>query len=564
LRQARELGVIARGAQMASGRTSYTATFGVRHGVPEFLFSSSLQGLALSLPPPFDKKAETQLPLRLETALTPETLHADAARNAPLQDQLTLEIGRLVTVKYLRDVSGPSARVLRGAIGVGLPAGETVPMPADGVVANIRMSSLDLEAWKAIMSPPGSATTASEPPARQASRPSGDMSAYLPTSMAIQVEELTAGGHKFNQVVAGGSRIGQTWQANLDAREFSGYVEYRAPSDVSAGRVYARLARLTLAQSEASDVETLLDEQPVSIPALDVVVDDMELRGKRLGRVEIEAVNRAAASGDAGAREWRLRKLNVITPEAVFTATGNWAVLNETTAAADKPQAARAGPERRRTVMNFKLDMTDAGQLLGRFGMKDVIRHGKGKMEGQVAWVGSPMALDYPSLAGSFNINVENGQFLKADPGLAKLVGVLSLQALPRRLTLDFSDVFSAGFSFDFVRGDVRIEQGVASTNNLQMKGVNAAVLMDGRADIDKETQDMKIVVVPELNAGTATLIATWISPAIGLGTFLAQALLNKPLVESTTQEFQISGSWADPKIIRTRPPSTSNIGSKP
>jgi len=280
--------------------------------------------------------------------------------------------------------------------------------------------------------------------------------------------------------------------------------------------------------------------------------------------VEIEAVNRGAASRDAGAREWRLSKFNVITPEATFTATGNWAILNETRPAGNKPQASHAGAERRRTVMNFKLDMADAGQLLGRFGMKDVIRHGKGKMEGQVAWVGSPLALDYPSLGGSFNINVEDGQFLKAEPGIAKLLGVLSLQSLPRRLTLDFNDVFSAGFSFDFVRGDVRIEQGVATTNNLQMKGVNAAVLMDGRADIDKETQDIKIVVVPEINAGTASLIATVINPAIGLGTFLAQAILNRPLVESTTQEFQISGSWADPKIIRTRPPSTSNIGSKP
>jgi len=49
-------------------------------------------------------------------------------------------------------------------------------------------------------------------------------------------------------------------------------------------------------------------------------------------------------------------------------------------------------------------------------------------------------------MGGGFNVNVESGQFLKADPGIAKLLGVLSLQSLPGGLALDFRDVFSDGF----------------------------------------------------------------------------------------------------------------------
>jgi uncharacterized protein YhdP len=239
-------------------------------------------------------------------------------------------------------------------------------------------------------------------------------------------------------------------------------------------------------------------------------------------------------------------------PEAVFSATGNWAALN---AQAALPAAPRQGPrpetEKRRTVMNFKLDVADSGQLLGRFGMKDVVRRGKGRMEGQVSWMGSPLTLDYPSMNGNFSINFEAGQFLKADAGLAKLLGVLSLQSLPRRFALDFRDVFSEGFAFDFVRGDVVIAQGIAATNNLQMKGVNAAVLMEGKADIAHETQDIKAVVIPEINAGTASLVASVINPAIGLGTFLAQMFLRQPLIRANTQEFQINGSWYDPHITQ-------------
>jgi uncharacterized protein YhdP len=185
-------------------------------------------------------------------------------------------------------------------------------------------------------------------------------------------------------------------------------------------------------------------------------------------------------------------------------------------------------------------------------------------MEGQVAWTGSPLALDYLSLSGAFNLNIENGQFLKVEPGLAKLLGVLNLQALPRRLSLDFRDVFSDGFSFDFIRGDVQIEQGLAKTNNLQMKGVNAAVLMEGRADIAQETQDIKVVVVPEINAGTASLIATVINPAVGIGTFLAQLILRRPLIESTTQEFTITGSWVDPKITKIEAANPAAPASQP
>jgi uncharacterized protein YhdP len=212
---------------------------------------------------------------------------------------------------------------------------------------------------------------------------------------------------------------------------------------------------------------------------------------------------------------------------------------------------AQAAAERRRTVMNFKLEIADSGALLKRFGMGEVIRRGKGKLEGQVAWVGSPLSFDYPSMSGQFNVNVESGQFVKADPGIAKLLGVLSLQSLPRRLALDFRDVFSEGFAFDFVRGDVNINQGVAYTNNLQMRGVNAAVLMEGSADIAKETQDIKVVVVPEINAGTASLIATAINPAIGLGSFLAQMFLRRPLMQAATQEFHIDGTWSDPRVTK-------------
>lgn len=555
LRQMRELGFVARLAQRASGSAAYTATLGLRAGIPEFSVSSSLAGLAVNLPAPLGKNAESVLPLRLESALVRESL-ATAGGPAPrLQDQLVLDLARIGSLQYVRDLSSGEPRVLRGTIAIGLGADEAAPLPRDGVVAHVRLGDLDLDVWEKLLAQLTAAGPAASDPVaapRDAGAPMQVAPAYWPTTVALRVRSLTAGGHTLHNLVVGGSRDGQTWRANLDATELNGYVEYRQPTGAGAGRMFARLARLTLAQSSASEVESLLNEQPASIPALDIVVDELELRGKKLGRVEIEAINRVVADRGAGAREWRLNKFDVIAPEAVFRATGNWAELNAQAALApEAPIGSARQTGSRRTVMKFRLEIGNAGDLLARLGMGDVVRRGKGTMEGQVAWAGSPLSLDYASLAGAFSVNVENGQFLKAEPGLAKLLGVLSLQSLPRRLVLDFRDVFSEGFAFDFFRGDVKIDEGIARSGNLQMKGVNAAVLMEGQADLFRETQDIRVVVVPEINAGTASLIAAAINPAIGLGSFLAQFVLRRPLIDAATQEFHIDGSWLDPRIQR-------------
>jgi uncharacterized protein YhdP len=530
------LGPAARAALFASGSTSYNATVVLHAGVPELQVSSSLSGLALNLPEPLTKSADSVLPLRLETTLLRSSLLA----GAHLQDQLQVELGKLANVVYVRDISGPEARVLRGSVAVGLTADESAPLPAEGVSANLRLNRLDVDAWSAVADRLAGPTV----PGNTALGSSAQ--AYLPSSMALRAKSLAVQGREFHQVLVGGARDGLVWRGNVEATELNGYLEYRQSSGSTPGRVYARLAHLVIGQSAAQDVEDLLDQQPASVPALDVVVEDLELRGKKLGRVDIQAINVGLAPRDA-TREWRLNRFNISTPEATLTAIGNWVPVN-----AQAPAGlVRSLRERRRTVLNFKLDVADSGDLLKRMGMPGLIAKGKGKIEGQVSWLGSPFSPDYPSMGGGFNIAMESGQFLKADPGMAKLLGVLSLQSLPRRLALDFRDVFSDGFAFDFVRGDAVIEQGIARTSNLQMKGVNAAVLMEGQADIDKETQALKVVVIPEINVGSASLLYSAINPLIGLTTFLANVILRRPLIDANTQEFLIDGTWVDPRITR-------------
>jgi uncharacterized protein (TIGR02099 family) len=553
LRQASELGTLARLASTLSGHAGYRATVAFIGGRPQIELSSDLVGIAVDLPQPLGKPATAPLALRLHSG--PEEGSAPGGDGTrPNRDVLRVDVGGAVQAHFLREQSGEATRVVRGAIRVGEPrpagplrAGESAPsagievppLPPAGTVASVTLRQLDVAAWESVLDrldkagdrpPPGT------PAAPLVFDPSGG-EGYVPESIALRVGDLDLGSRRLRNVTAGLSQQAGLWRANVEADELAGYVEYRPArrgSAAGAGRVYARLARLSLPRGEAERVESLLDEQPASIPALDIVVDDFDLRGKRLGRLEIEAVNRGAT------REWQLAKLNLVTPEARLTATGSWG-------ASGSPGA----PAPRRATMSFTLALADSGAYLERLGMGRVVRGGKGSLAGDLAWVGSPLSPDLARMTGQVKVAIDSGQFLKASPGAARLLGVFTLQSLPRRLLFDFRDLFEEGFAFDNVVGDIRIGGGLASTNNLRMRGAAAAVLMEGSADLVRETEDLRVVVVPEINAGTASLAYAVINPAVGLGTFLAQYFLRKPLMAANTREFHITGPWDDPKVER-------------
>jgi uncharacterized protein (TIGR02099 family) len=534
LRQAKELGFVSRIAQRAKGKSEYSASVGLRRGEPELLITSNLKGMALSLPAPLTKPATTALPLRIETQLTRESLQPKAR---VLQDQVKVTLERVASVTYVRDLSGPQPRVLQGGIVVGSAALDSVPLREGAVNVYMQLPMVDIDAWNVAVTELTGATLLKRKPTKTTvigtEAEAASAQDYLPSFATLQADQVKVSDRLIHKVVVGGSRQKDVWRLNVSANELNGAAEVRPATGNTPAQLFARLAYLNIPPSLVPDVERLLSEQPSSIPTLDIVVSELTLRGKKLGRLEIDAVNRAGANTT---REWRLNKFNVILPEATLTANGSWL--------AD-------GPRQRRTQMSFVLAVRNSGDLLNRLGTPDAVRGGEGRLEGQVSWQGSPITLHYPSLSGKVNMAIEKGQFLKTEPGAARLLGVLNLQALPRRLTLDFNDIFSEGFAFDFVRGDIRIEQGVAFTNNLQMKGVVAGALIEGSADIAHETQDLKVVVVPEINAGTASLYVATINPLIGLTSYLAQMVLSKPLVRAGTTEFRVDGTWASPRVTK-------------
>jgi uncharacterized protein YhdP len=99
----------------------------------------------------------------------------------------------------------------------------------------------------------------------------------------------------------------------------------------------------------------------------------------------------------------------------------------------------------------------------------------------------------------------------------------MNLQALPRRIALDFRDVFSKGFRFDRIDATSRIERGALQLREFHMVGPAADVTMSGQVELAQETQDLKVRVVPSLG-GTASTAVAIVNPVAGVAAALAWA----------------------------------------
>jgi uncharacterized protein YhdP len=223
-------------------------------------------------------------------------------------------------------------------------------------------------------------------------------------------------------------------------------------------------------------------------------------------------------------------------PDATLSARGMWF----------------AAPSR--TAIQFDLEAGDFGTFLGRVGNPNAVKGGRARMQGSLAWQADPAAPDLATLAGDVQMQAEDGQFLEIEPGLGKLIGLMSLQALPRRITLDFRDVFSKGFQFDRINSSGQIESGTLKLREFRMRGSAAEVDMSGEVDLARETQDLKVRVVPSLSDSAALGIGI-VNPVAGVAAAIAQRILKNPLGQIFAFDYLVTGSWSDPKVAKVLPP---------
>jgi uncharacterized protein YhdP len=224
--------------------------------------------------------------------------------------------------------------------------------------------------------------------------------------------------------------------------------------------------------------------------------------------------------------------LQLTHPDSVFRMSGLW----------------RDGaPSETRAELN--LSVLDASRFLARFGYPDTLKRGSAEIRGNATWVGSPADFAFDTLAGELDFQARGGQFLKINPGAGKLLGVLSLQSLPRRLNFDFRDIFNEGYAFDNINATLRIARGVVYSDDFRMRGPAAKVNMSGMADLNQEAVQLRVKVIPKLSEGLAVAGALIGGPLAGVGALAAQKLLRDPFEEAVSREYMVTGAWQSPDV---------------
>lgn len=342
---------------------------------------------------------------------------------------------------------------------------------------------------------------------------------------------------EFHDIRLNARSQGNVWAANLQSREITGDVRWDPQGH---GKVTARLKSLVIPPASPSlrDIPTKQDESAKDMPTLDVVADSFEVKQKKLGRLELFAAYDAGASSSRLDDAWVVDRFRLGNADYAFDAKGRW--LNWMRS----PQ----------TTMNFHLDVTNVGHFLAMFGYPDMVARGQATLSGQVSWAGGPKDIDFPSLSGNLVVDARSGQFLKVDPGIGKLIGILSLQSLPRRITLDFRDVFSQGFAFDTISANVAVNRGVLSSKDFRMDGPAAKVAISGQADLASETQNLQVQVVPQLGDSVALAGAAIGGPVVGVPLYILQKALKNPLGEIVSYRYAITGTWSDPQVSKLSP----------
>jgi len=414
--------------------------------------------------------------------------------------------------------------IKRGVVSLGAQTDTGKWMKRDGVWLVGKLPKLSLEGWGSLL---GAADGASDLPITGADFSIGRVSGF-----GVQVDDLGVEA----------SLRGEGLAASLSSSALNGELEWQPRGD---GKLTVHLQnvewgsdnKVAAKPAKAAPVQSTMIS-PASLPAVQIAVDNLKVDGKQIGRFELV--------GHPEGEDWRLRRFSIVNPDGSLVGDGVW----------------HGGERDMRTDANVQLQINDAGKILERSGYPGTVKNGSGKLLATVSWPGAPYEFAFAMLDGTLKLDAGKGQFLKMDPGIGKLLSVLSLQSLPKRVTLDFGDVFSEGFQFDSINGNATIKNGLIETQDFHIDGSSAKVTMKGRVDLNKETQDLRVAVLPTLG-DSVSLLAFAGGPVVGVGALIVNKVLGNPLDKLASFEYNVSGTWADPTVVKVgqKPVKTDNQG---
>ena len=504
-----------------SGKTDWQAKVIMNGDRVDLSLKSDLKGVASSLPDPFNKSASSVVPLSISRQSTPL-----AGRKGV---DVVSQIWRMTLGGAASAALGVNAKgqIVRGKVLLG--SGQVQVMADQPGLQLESLKPVDMDFWLKALGMDSS---------RQAGASNGRRTPKVPLAMTMKAPLVKAFGRKFQDFRASVQTAADHTTVNMGSRELQGQVDWYPPGTLEGGdrgMLQGRLSKLdlTAATENQPGGTTNLKQEIDSLPDLSIKVDELLWQGKPWGKLSFRARNQKIGSSQS----WRIDPFLLEGADLKLNGRLNWVV-----------QATKGSAPVNMTSMDFKLNSPQVGNLLTKLGFPGTVKRGTASMEGQVSWPSTPFGFDPATLSGNFKMTAKDGQFSKMDPGVGRLLGLLSLQSLPQRFSLDFRDIFSEGLAFESIQGRFDIRDGLMKTSDLEMDTPSAVVLMNGETNLANQTQDVVVTVRPSLSNSVA-LGVTVLNPIAGAVTFAAQKVLGDPLGKVFSFKYHITGTWSEPLV---------------
>jgi uncharacterized protein (TIGR02099 family) len=466
---------------------------------------SSLEGLSVDLPAPLGKTSGEKRQLVLESAQEPGT-----------RGVVTARYGGDVRAVLAFEADGESPRLLRSAVYLG---GVQGGLPKEnGLYVTGDLPTFSTAEWLEVLQ-----RQAGDAPGRSADAGGGKA---LLRAVDVRGQRVEVLGQWMDDLrLVARRKPSGAWRTQLSGRDVSG--EMTVPPEDSPAPVSMLFDRLTLAPPSASGREPPQD--PRELPAL-----EFSCREFHLGKVPLGLVTLVTRP-----RPWGLQvdELKVIGDGFEATATGEWHVEGA----------------QHRSSFQIRLDSPDLGRMLKALGYERVsLAGGQTTITIDASWDGAPGDFALERMNGVLEVKTLKGRLLDLKPGASRLLGLLSLHALPRRLKLDFSDAFGKGFTYDRIEGVFTIDNGDAYTNSLYILAPSARIDIAGRVGLATEDYDQIVTVTPDVSSGTLPIAGAIAGGPLGAAAgFLAGKLFGGKLDKASKTQYQVTGSWDDPQIVR-------------
>lgn len=458
--------------------------------------ASNLTGAALRFPAPFEKPPAEPSNLQIEF-LFPE---GDGM-------QITGNLG--ATRRFALELDGASGgyRLRRGAVRFG---GEQASLPADaGLSVQGSLPLLDLDEWLALSGGSGLPSAGS-----------------LELDTDLELAELFVFGQRLGTSRFNARRGSEAWQIELDSEAVAGTV--RVPLGSEPGQpIVADMSRLYLSRGDGGALEV----DPRSLPGLSLRAAEFGLGERHLGAVSAEL--------EPDPMGLRLVSFESANEHLSIAGTGSW--LSES--------------DEVTTRLALSMTSTDVAAALEVLGFDPVIDGEVADVTASVHWPGPPGSGWLDHVNGDVAVRVETGSMLDLDPGAGRVVGLMSIAALPRRLALDFRDVFNKGLVFDEISGDFTLVDGNAYTDNLKLTGPGAEIGIVGRTGLRDHDYEQQAIVTAEPGNILPTVGGLLGGPGVGAALLIFTRIFKDTLRGIGQAAYCIKGSWDSPTVERLTAP---------